>query len=297
MFWKKFTAIFISVLLVFISACNLPAGSAITGAEGDSTAAIQTQVAGLVGATAAAQTALANAVAETLAGMVTDTPEFTFTPSLTPTPSFTLTPTAPMVSVSTQTNCRSGPGLVYDKVGVLEVGETAEVVAKASGIDYWIIRNPDSAGANCWLWGQYATVSGNTAGLPTYTPPPTPTPAAAFTVTFLDTTHCAPDYAFQFQVTNTGSITWESINIVITDNTASTTTTTHTLDSFRSYEGCALEMDQLNLDPGEGGHVSNINPGQLNYNPSGNQFTAVFKLCSENGLAGTCLTKTINFTP
>ena len=291
MFWKKFTAISVSALLIFISACSLPAGT-----EEDATAAIQTQVAEIVAATAAAQTAVAQAVAETLAAMVTNTPEFTFTPSLTPTPSFTQTPSIPTVSVSSQTNCRSGPGLVYDKVGVLEVGETTEVVGRADGVDYWIVRNPDNVTTYCWLWGQYATVSGNIAGLPFFTPPPTPTPEAGFTVTFLDTSHCAPEYAFQFQITNTGSITWESINIVITDNTASSTTT-HTLDSFRSYEGCVLEVDQLNLESGEGGHVANINPGQLNYNPSGNQFTAVFKLCSENGLAGTCVTKTINFNP
>jgi len=49
------------------------------------------------------------------------------------------------------------------------------VVGKYSVGNYWIINNPDSSGT-CWLWGQYATVTGNTAGLPEYTPPPTPTP-------------------------------------------------------------------------------------------------------------------------
>lgn len=309
MSWKKYMAIFASIFLILASGCNLPGGTpVISGNTQDPAIAIQTQVAGIVASTQAAQTALAEMVESTLAAMGTSTPEFTFTPSLsqtstfTPTPTVTLTPEVPMVSISVQTNCRSGPGTAYDKIGVMNVGETAEVVGISVYNDYWIIKLPANPAIICWLWGKYATVSGNTSGLPVSNPPPTPTPVATFTpvpnfsVSFVDNTFCAPQYAFQFQVDNTGSITWESIRIVVTDNT-SMTTTTHTLDSFRSYEGCAIESNQLNLDPGEGGHVTNINPGQLSYNPSGHHFTAVFTLCSANGLAGTCLDKTITFNP
>ena len=301
MFMKKFLASIALTSLVFISACNLPGGQpAITKTPPAPAVPIETQVALGVAATAAAQTELANAVASTLAALATNTPEHTFTPSFTatssftPTPTVTLTPSVPMVSVSVETNCRSGPGTAYDSLGILSVGKNAEVVGRGAG-DYWIIKLPSNLAVTCWLWGQYATVVGNTTGLPVFIPPPTPTPAQNFTVSFLDTTACAPQYAFQFQVNNTGSITWESINIIIT-NTTTDTTTTPTLDSFRSYEGCPLEMDNLNLEPGEGGHVSNI-PGQLNYDPSGDHFTATFKLCSENGLTGICMEKTISFNP
>jgi uncharacterized protein YgiM (DUF1202 family) len=80
-----------------------------------------------------------------------------------------------MVTVSVNTNCRTGPGVIYDLVGGLLVGEEAVVVGKFTLTNYWIINNPDSSGT-CWLWGQYATVTGNTAGLPEYAQPPTPTP-------------------------------------------------------------------------------------------------------------------------
>lgn len=103
----------------------------------------------------------------------TDTPE----PTITPTATITLTPTPdkPMVSVSVDTNCRTGPGTVYDIVGALLVGETAEVVAMAADGGYWIIKNT-RRGGECWLWSNYATVVGETSALPKYTPPPTPTP-------------------------------------------------------------------------------------------------------------------------
>jgi hypothetical protein len=302
MFKKKFLAIITLACLVLIPSCNLPGGQApLSLTTQQATIPIETLVAEKLAATAAVQTALANAVASTLAALATNTPEYTFTPSLTSTPSqtptltITLTPSVPKASVSVETNCRSGPGLVYGILGVVSVGQSAEVVGKGAG-DYWIIKVPSNPSVTCWLWGQYATVAGNTSGLPVFSPPPTPTPAQNFTVSFVDNTNCGSQYAFQFQVNNTGGITWESINIIITNNTADTTTT-HTLDSFRAYEGCPLQSDQLNLEPGEGGLVSNINPGQLNYDPSGDHFTATFKLCSQNGLAGTCLEKTITFNP
>jgi hypothetical protein len=102
-------------------------------------------------------------------------PTATFT--VTPTATITLTPTSavPMVSVSENTNCRTGPGVVYDLVGALVIGEQAVVVGKYTAGNYWIINNPNGSGT-CWLWGQYATVTGNTVGLPEYAPPPTPTP-------------------------------------------------------------------------------------------------------------------------
>jgi len=69
------------------------------------------------------------------------------------------------------------------------VGEQAEVVGRSTDGEYWIIKNPDRAG-ECWLWGYYASVVGSTAGLPIYTPPPTPTPTFTATPTITTT----PDY-------------------------------------------------------------------------------------------------------
>jgi hypothetical protein len=107
----------------------------------------------------------------------TDTP----IPSETPTPTQTLSPTdtstpgPPMISVSVDTNCRSGPGETYEVIGGLDVGEDAEVVARSMVGDYWVIKNPDYYGT-CWLWAQYATIVGETDGLPLYQPPRTATP-------------------------------------------------------------------------------------------------------------------------
>jgi len=88
----------------------------------------------------------------------------------------TLTSAVPYVSVSVDTNCRTGPGQVYDYVGALLVGELAEVVGRESTGRFWYIRNPDGITEFCWVWDEYATLRGDTALLPVLTPPPTPTP-------------------------------------------------------------------------------------------------------------------------
>jgi len=80
-----------------------------------------------------------------------------------------------MVQVSVSTNCRTGPGKIFDRISALLVGQEAEVIARNADGTYWVIRNPAGSG-HCWLWAFYATTQGPTAGLPVWDSPPTPTP-------------------------------------------------------------------------------------------------------------------------
>lgn len=322
MFLKKMIAIFVATLLVFLSACNLPGSPVIGGTNPDpaaataaiqtevanivaSTAVAQTQVAVIVASTAAAQTAFANAVASTLTAMATNTPEFTHTPSLTSTPTFTLTPTftftptftltssVPRVSVSVETNCRSGPGTVYGILGVLRVGETAEIVGRDLGEGNWIIRLPSNPAIICWVWRNYATTTGDTGPLPVFTPPPTPTPAASFQVSYIDFETCGAAYGLEFKITNNGSVTWESNRIIATDLTTSVSKSNDRND-FPNYTGCALTSADMNLEAGE---VGTTTTASFPANPAGHSFTATIRVCSLDGMAGVCLEKTITFTP
>ena len=172
---KNKLPILISILLIVsLTACNLPSGQS-TEAPADLDLAL----------TITAQSLLLQP------GSFTSTPEFTSTPGPTPTSGFTSTPTVPEVSVSTNTNCRTGPGTQYDLIGGLLVGEKAVVVGKNTSTGYWIINNPGKSGT-CWLWDEYATVSGNTAGLTEYAIPPTPTPTATSTATSTPTATFTP---------------------------------------------------------------------------------------------------------
>jgi len=168
--WFLLTA----VILFGAVGCNLPSNSE---------AKLQTSIAETVAASNLDQppvgTADIHSLPPALPGPTqtfTLSPTVTLSPTITASPTITLTSTleVPMASVSVNTNCRTGPGTIYDIVGALLVGEQAEVVGTGEFGNYWIIKNPDGSG-ECWLWSNYATVTGPTEGLPFYDPPSTPT--------------------------------------------------------------------------------------------------------------------------
>ena len=321
MFSKKIIALLSAFLIVFVSACSLTGETSVpTVASPDLAAslfALQTEVAGIETSTFSAQPAFAdtptlaqstlpNATPEyTLTASLTPTQTLTFTPSFTPSQTLSSTPSTPEVTVSVQTNCRSGPGSDYDLLGVLPVGQTAQVFGQDPISGYWIIRLPKNPAILCWLWGQYSIVLGNTAGLPTYTPPPAPTlkytatstftstPQASFVLIYSSTTVCSGAYLVKFRITNNGSITWESNRIIVTDQTTGETQTI-TRDDFPLYNGCAVASFDLNLDPGEVGLSTSAG---LSANPAGHNLTATIRVCSKDGMTGTCQKKTLTFTP
>lgn len=301
---RFFNSLIIGLVLALSLACNLPAGLSATNVPaGDvvatalaQTQAVQTIVAYSAAATLAAMQAAATQAAPSPTPSITptETPAWTETPSLTPTPTATFTPEVPMVSVSVDTNCRTGPGKVYDMVGALTVGKSAEVLARDPTGNYWYIRNPNNPASFCWIWGQYATVSGNIAGLPVYTPPPTPTPVPDFTVSYSAFEFCAPTtYGLELTVKNTGSLTLESYRTVAKDLTHSVTKAWQA-NFFREFSGCTPLAAQDDLTPGESGTVL---AGPFDHSPAGENFTVTVTLCTEDGLGGICASKTISFTP
>ncbi len=166
--FRKFLTLITSIFLVTaLSACNLPSGDSETTPTPDDIALTVTAI---------------SAPSDTPIPAVLDTA----TPSFTSTPELTSTPAVPQVTVSVNTNCRTGPSTQYDLIGALLVGQVGTVVGKNSQTGYWIINNPGKTGT-CWLFNGYATVSGNTANLQEYSIPPTPTPSSTPTATYTPT--------------------------------------------------------------------------------------------------------------
>ena len=164
------------VVIVTVMACNLPSAQPAVApppSEGVDVDATMTSA-------VLTQAALQNQPSE--GGQLPAQPEFTATLTMTPTITPTGTPSIPMVSVSLDTNCRTGPGVVYDYLAALLVGEKAEVVGKYTTVvpNYWVIKK---GSYTCWLWGKYATVEGNISSLPEMVPPPSPTPSPTDTPT------------------------------------------------------------------------------------------------------------------
>ena len=279
----------VAVLLAASLACSLP-GAPTQDPNAMGTMVAQTVIAGL---TQNAQV-IPN-TGETATPTLTFTPEpptFTPTATLSPTPVFTATPLVPQISVSVPTNCRVGPGKVYDRVGALLVGEVAEVFGRDPTGNYWYIRNPDQPNDFCWLWGEYATLSGNVGVLPMFTPPPTPTPSPSFDISYDGLETCS-GWWVDLELENTGGLAFRSAAVTVKD-TVSGTTLSLSSDGFTDLDGCVDSVTKETLNPGATRIVSGPAFG---YDLTGRKLRATVTLCSNKGLNGICVTESVTFTP
>ncbi len=293
------TSLLVCVLLLGVAACELP-GIPQAAPIDDATSIAQTVVS-IVEETQHAASVTFSPVSPTPIAALTlqfSTLPVTETQTLTTTPELTATPLWPSISVSVPTNCRTGPGKVYEMVGALLVGEIVQVYARDPTGMYWYIRNPDSEGEFCWVWGQYATLYGITALLPVYTPPPTPTPtltpspAPGFEASYDGLVSCSSWWP-EIKLKNTGSITFESVGIMLKDTVTSSSVSAIT-DGFVDHTDCSSSASKKTLLPGKAVTVS---APAFAYDPTGHKLRATITLCSDIGLNGFCITETISFTP
>jgi hypothetical protein len=298
MHFKRRSALMVFVLLSGILACDLP-GSAPTNPSAVGTSLAATLNAAIQGT----QQAVVASYSPTFQPPPTLTPTVTLSgvlplPSQTPTdtPNALATGSLIQLSVSVATNCRVGPGNVYDQVSILPVGKTVQVYARDTTGNFWYIQNPDGSSDFCWVWGQYASVTGLTFTLPIYTPPPTPiptdTPSPGFVASFSNLVACTGWWP-EIRLRNTGDVTFKSISISLKD-TVTSTTVYKASNAFNDNPDCTTSEGRKTLLPGKTATVSA--PG-FTYDPTGHKLRASITLCSDTGQGGTCATETITFTP
>lgn len=137
-----------SIFFIFIiTACNLPSASSGLS-ENDQAATI---------------------VAMTLQAAESTSNEQT--PLNTPTAISIITKSGgpAMLTVTENSNCRSGPGTNYTRVTVIPANTTVVVVARFASGNFWIVTPADGSD-NCWVDGTLGTVKGDTTIIPEVTP-------------------------------------------------------------------------------------------------------------------------------
>ncbi len=278
----------IGTSLLLILACTIQAPP-----QTPDPGAIQTAVAGTIDV--ALPSALATGSPVPTAIVPSLEPSVTPSPTISPTAFtlFTVTPTVPTLSVTVDTNCRSGPGRIYLRVGYLLVGETAEIIARDPSGSFYYIRNPDDPDGFCWVTGQYAVISGSVSVLPIYTPPPTPTPSPAFEVSFKSLQKCGSSWWINFLIQNSGTSFFESVSLSVKDMVTGVTLTTQS-NEFLALTGCSKSHTIDDLDVGESHEVSSP---AFSADPNGHKMKATINVCTKDDLEGVCLSQTINFKP
>ena len=305
---------FYSVLILFlVSSCAMP-GLPATDVDAADTSASETLAAGQT------QQALLPPP-PTIAPSLTPT----FTPTLIrPTPrevTATLTPTQPFIlfpsstatletpipsgsetatiSVSVNTNCRLGPGKAYEIAGTLLVDETAEVLGRDPTGEYWYIPNPDPGEAFCWVWGEYATLTGPYLVVPVYTPIPTatstgtPGPGMSLGIRGVGTDSCSGSWWLKIELTNKSGFTFKSVKVEMTD-TVKHRSRVISSDGFTRREGCGNYPYQESLFPSD---VFVIGGPTFDYNIKGNPMETTITVCTEKELKGDCVTRSLKLKP
>jgi hypothetical protein len=267
---------FLTIIALILFACNMP-GSSPTSAVAptkESTAEVVPTGTATVTAT------------ETL----TPEPSATATETLTPEPSATATPEAPMAKVVRKSNCRIGPGGLYELVATYEVEQMLEIVAKDLGGGYWFVQNPEKPEEQCYLLAQNIRISGETTALPKYTPLASPTAMPYFELTFKKLDTCeGVDFAV-FTVKNVGSVPFRSAYIkVINQKTGKSVE--QALNAFDLRVKCVLAKNIAPLDPGGTGYVASA---PFKWSGRGEKLRAVIMVCTEKNLKGSCVTQSID---
>lgn len=279
--WNLKTLMFLSMAALSLCACGQASVDVTATESADSTgtaSALQATLSGVETQIAASHPT------QTIPPTATQTPA----PSVTPAPTVTTSPAH--ISVSENTNCRSGPASTFEFLGVLSVGEQTEIVARSEIPDYWYVVNPDDPTSFCWLWGEYAVVDGEVDNLPVLTPQPTPTPYVGFDVWFHGFEPCGGSQTAIFAIRNAGATRLWSGYVGV-----------YSLDPLDDLYGPVKERHPFADSPVPAcppGHGNELYPGEVRYIhaplsnvPHGKNAYAEITLCNADHAGGDCVTK------
>jgi len=162
---RKTKLTFLSIILVTVLACNLP------GTVTQPSLSVEDEAATIIAGTL---TALAINVTDVpITATISPIPQATNTSG--PTPTITPTYSTPMLTLLAPTNCRTGPGKNYEVLFSYVKDVRLEIIGYYPPENYWLVKSSESRTGECWIWGEYAKVTGSYWVVPTLTPPPTAT--------------------------------------------------------------------------------------------------------------------------
>jgi hypothetical protein len=192
----------------------------------------------------------------------------------------------PYVMISGNTNCRTGPGSVYDWLHTYLAGDEARLLGKSPDGFFWYTTGKNSPLPECWLWGQYATPVGDTSLVPVFTPPPTPTPIPDYEIELSYIDVAMGSWYLFFEIENTGSATWESALLYIYDP-VSFKDSGRFSNTFQENNNHP-DPTQQNIPPGGTAYFHGARITNPMFEPGGGLLDIYFIACTQQYLGGYC---------
>lgn len=100
----------------------------------------------------------------------------------TTTPTATTTPGLASATARVNTAVTSGPGPAYDTIGILQAGQTVEVIGRSEDSQWWVVRARNLPGGQGWVAANAVTIA-NAEGVPVVAAPEVATPTLSATPT------------------------------------------------------------------------------------------------------------------
>ena len=212
----------------------------------------------------------------------------------------------PTATVSKDTNCRGGSSTNYNVVLVVSVGIALDIVGRYVDGPYVIVDL--GGGKDCWLWLEYAVITGDTSGLPAYSAPAPPVvvitststsaPSSPLALSHYGYNECGNKvYMVVVAVQNNSSEAFQSVYVKLIHlqsggGTHSMFTETNNAPFLSNANQCP-GVDWNYMVPG----ASKLNPGETAYlsllanqrsSAYGENVQATIKVCTQDDLKGQC---------
>ncbi|MCH7479777.1 MAG: SH3 domain-containing protein [Chloroflexi bacterium] len=210
----------------------------------------------------------------------------------------------PTATVSKDTNCRGGPNTIYNVIKVVTVGEELEVVGQYPDGPYVIVDLGN--GKQCWLWLEYASLTGDISGLLAFSAPAPPVvvitstsaPSSPLALSHYGYNECGNKvYMVVVAVQNNSSEAFQSVYVKLIHlqsggGTHSMFTETNNAPFLSNPNQCP-SGDWNYMAPG----ASQLSPGETAYlsllanqrsSAYGENVQATIKVCTQDDLKGQC---------
>jgi len=280
-----------ALIILFLSACSADNAGDPLAAQ---TAAVQTLDAQLSLAQAQetlfAEEAQETAFASELNALNTQTAEIEIELGQTQAAQSTFEAIQHQLIAPSGAICRMGPQSAFPEYASIVQGESVNIFERDINGDWWHAQLSD--GSTCWIfWAADIEFEGDVFNLPLAQGPrlptstPVPTRAPGFTLNFHTDHLCNGTQTGVFTIRNVGPDTYESVRIGIIDPATGSPIRYRDGNSEFLSNGGSCSKGASTLVPGESAFLTISFGGTKD----GDSLRVNVRLCTENGLGGSCI--------